>query len=152
MKGETIMDAILLSNYVISLFEETKVPITNLKLQKVLYYIQGYFYKNFERPAFADEIHKWQYGPVVPTVYYEYNSYGSLPLNACSAFEHCKFNSREEHLIKSIVEKCSYIATSKLVSMTHSERPWIKSILGDVINNKDIELFFKNNDPLGISI
>ena len=49
--------------------------ITNLKLQKLLYYLQGYYLAVFEKPLFDVEIEAWQYGPVVPNAYYEFNAF-----------------------------------------------------------------------------
>lgn len=144
------MNAIFLSNYVISLFEERNIPVTNLKLQKVLYYIQGYFYKNFGKSAFSDEIYNWQYGPVVPVVYYQYNDFGSTPLKSRFSLEDCSISDCEKRLITLIVDKCANISTSKLVSMTHSENPWKSSDPGNIIGKNSIEMFFKYNDPLGI--
>lgn len=144
------MNAISLSNYVISLFEEQETPVTNLKLQKVLYYIQGYFYKHFGKAAFSDEIYNWQYGPVVPVVYYEYNDNGSAPLKSRMFFGDYAITDSEKTLIKSVVKKCASIPTSRLVSMTHSENPWKTSRSGKIIEKNSIELFFKYNDPLGI--
>lgn len=144
------MDAIFLSNYVISLFEEQKASVTNLKLQKVLYYIQGYFYKRFGKAAFSAEIYNWQYGPVVPVVYYEYNDNGSAPLKSRMFFDDCEIAECEQALIKSVVEKCADISTSRLVSMTHSENPWKTAGAGNIISKNSIEIFFKHNDPLGI--
>ena len=151
-KGEFEMNAVSLSNYVISLFEEQKSPVTNLKLQKVLYYIQGYFYRRFNKEAFAEEIYNWQYGPVVPVVYYEYNNNGYYPLSSRSPVEGHSLSDCEKSLIKAIVEKCAAIHTSVLVSMTHSENPWKYSNLGCAISKKNIELYFKYNDPLGIIV
>ena len=42
-------------------------PISNLQLQKILYYIQKAFLEN-DRVAFEDESEAWQFGPVVPDV------------------------------------------------------------------------------------
>ncbi len=144
------MDSVRLANYVISVFEEQNVGVTNLKLQKVLYYIQGYFYRRFGKPAFSSELYHWQYGPVVPVVYYEYNDYGSDLLESRLMLPACELEDCEKELISVIVEKCSSISTSRLVSMTHSETPWEKSGAGDVIDKKSIEKYFKHNDPLGI--
>ena len=149
-EGGPKMNAVSLSNYVISLFEERKVPVTNLKLQKVLYYIQGYFYKHFGKAAFSDELYNWQYGPVVPVVYYEYNDNGSAPLKSRLFCEDPSISDNEKKLIVSIVDKCAGIATSRLVSMTHSENPWKSAGSGNVIEKNSIEAFFKYNDPLGI--
>lgn len=144
------MNAVSLSNYVISLFEERNAAVTNLKLQKVLYYIQGYFYRHFDKAAFSEEIYNWQYGPVVPVVYYQYNNNGYFPLASRSPIDGCDLAECEKKLIKSIVEKCSSIPTSTLVTMTHSENPWKNSSLGYVISKKVIESYFKYNNPLGL--
>lgn len=152
-KGDAKMNAICLSNYVISLFEARNIAITNLKLQKILYYIQGYFYKRFGKEAFSEDIYNWQYGPVVPVVYYEYNSNGSLPLKSrMVSFADCTITEGEEKLIISIVDKCSGIPTSKLVSMTHSESPWRNSNPGSIISKNNIESYFKHSNPLGIEL
>ena len=54
--------------------------ITNLKLQKMLYFIQKEMVRRFDRLAYVDTIEAWQYGPVVPSIYYEFSSYGSSPI------------------------------------------------------------------------
>jgi uncharacterized phage-associated protein len=47
--------------------------ITNLKLQKLLYYAQAfYMVENNGEPLFSDDIEAWKYGPVVRTVYDKY--------------------------------------------------------------------------------
>lgn len=54
--------------------------ITNLKLQKMLYFIQREAIRNLNREAFWNRIEAWQYGPVIPDIYYEFASYGSSPI------------------------------------------------------------------------
>ena len=43
--------------------------ISNLKLQKLLYYAQGVTLALTGKPLFSDPIEAWQHGPVVPSVY-----------------------------------------------------------------------------------
>ena len=50
--------------------------MTNLKLQKMLYYQQGFHLAYFGTPLFDDEIEAWMYGPVVPSVYNHYKGNG----------------------------------------------------------------------------
>ena len=50
--------------------------MTNMKLQKMLYYQQGFHLAYFGEPLFDEEIEAWMYGPVVPSVYDEYKSNG----------------------------------------------------------------------------
>lgn len=34
-----------------------------------------------EKPAFPDAIEAWQFGPVVPNVYYYYCGFGAMPIS-----------------------------------------------------------------------
>ena len=138
-----------LSNYIIAAFEKRKAPITNLKLQKILYYIQGYFYSEFGRAAFCDELCAWTYGPVVPLAYYEYHLFGSSPLSVNK--EAKLFADKEERrVIEKVIDKCKGITSSRLVNMTHNEAPWQSVELGETIQNQIIQKFFLINDPLGL--
>ncbi len=51
--------------------------ISNLKLQKLLYYAQGIFLAINDEPLFEEPILAWAHGPVVESVYHEYKAYGS---------------------------------------------------------------------------
>ena len=46
--------------------------ISNMKLQKLLYYAQGYFLAIANEPLFHERIYAWTHGPVVPKVYHKY--------------------------------------------------------------------------------
>lgn len=43
--------------------------LTNLKLQKLLYFAQVEYLKKYGKPLFSDPIEAWKYGPVVRAVY-----------------------------------------------------------------------------------
>ena len=69
------MDVKDLAIGIISYYNNNNLRISNLKLQKILYYVQGYVLKETNHPAFNAEIYNWQYGPVVEEVYFEYNQF-----------------------------------------------------------------------------
>ncbi len=50
--------------------------ISNLKLQKMLYYMQGFFIAVFDKKLFEEPIEAWQYGPVVRAVYFHFKEFG----------------------------------------------------------------------------
>ncbi len=75
-----MMSALNLANYIVVKCVADGEPITNLQLQKILYYIQGRHLTQFNVPAFADEIEAWKFGPVVPKVYYAFCHYGAMPI------------------------------------------------------------------------
>ena len=53
------MNAIELSKNIIAYAAMNGYQVTNLKLQKTLYYVQGYYLARFGKPLFADEIVNW---------------------------------------------------------------------------------------------
>lgn len=148
------MNAINIARYVIQENAKTE-PITNLKLQKILYYIQGYSYRKLGDAAFGDPIYRWPYGPVVPTVYFAYNSNRANkiyemddseaePIKAIRAYDGMK------KLIDEINGACRKKTATQLVSMTHKERPWLETPDSKEISEETIRSFFESNDPLNI--
>lgn len=71
--------ALEISKYIIDKCTKEKCPISNLQLQKILYYIQKDFLQH-ELIAFSEEIEAWQFGPVVPIVYRQYCGFGAMPI------------------------------------------------------------------------
>lgn len=72
--------ALEIAKYVIDKCFKEGAPVTNLRLQKLLYFIQLESYKKKSIFMFDDDLYAWQFGPVVPEVYYEYNMYGGSPI------------------------------------------------------------------------
>ena len=148
-EDKNMINVLSLSNHIISRFEAKKQPITNLKLQKILYYVQGYFFKTFDKEAFSEEIYRWQYGPVVPIAYYEYNVFGSRPLASNYGYS-IVLTEEENKLIDLIIAKCQKFPSSVLVDKTHGETPWKNASSGQIITKQAIKTFFASNDPLEI--
>ena len=67
-------------NHVKAMLDEAD-DISNLKLQKLLYYAQGAVLAITGSPLFDDDIVAWEHGPVVPTVYhlYKHNGRNGIP-------------------------------------------------------------------------
>ena len=59
-----------LAKYIVAKCIKDECPISNLQLQKILYYIQRDFLHKLDRPAFSENIEAWPFGSVVPDVYY----------------------------------------------------------------------------------
>ena len=110
--------AMELSTYIVSKCIKEDCPISNLQLQKVLYYIQKAFLDRGDR-AFSDNIEAWQFGPVVPNVYDHYCGYGAMPIS----FSSIKYDVAKEdkQLIDSIVESKRVLAPWDLVEETHKK-------------------------------
>ena len=70
-------DAIDVARYVINYSQEIGSPVSNLKLQKILYFIQGIYLSTLDKPCFSDDIEAWGFGPVISDVYHEFKGFGS---------------------------------------------------------------------------
>jgi len=105
--------------------------ITNLKLQKLLYYAQAWHLVNFEKPLFSEKLFAWDLGPVVREVYQEFKKYGGNPININSKIDVKNItNNIPKNTIDYLEEFYDiYIGLSAhvLVNMTHNEEPWEKA-------------------------
>jgi uncharacterized phage-associated protein len=55
--------------------------ISNLALQKLLYFAHGMFLSDVKKPLVSGYFEAWQYGPVHPAVYHEFKTAGDKPIN-----------------------------------------------------------------------
>lgn len=98
--------------------------VSNLRLQKLLYFIQAKFLIEKEEPCFTEKMEAWNYGPVVPIVYSAYRYYGSMPL-PCENSSNFSIDESDKEKIDSMLDSCSEYSTSTLVEITHTQAPWI---------------------------
>ena len=62
--------------------ENDDAEITQLKLQKLLYYAKGLHMRNSDGlPLFPERMEAWAHGPVVVDVYHDVKHYGKLPID-----------------------------------------------------------------------
>lgn len=121
--------------------------ISNLKLQKLLYYVQGFSFQKTNKPAFDDDICAWKYGPVVPTVYEYFDCYASK--NITGKFPDVKLDDRTKWIVYNVVNTYAEIPTWELVEKTHREDPWklIYMVFGvdSIIPKASIKKYFCGN-------
>ncbi len=122
------MKAMELVYYIIEYSKHVGDLVTNLRLQKLLYFIQKEHLRQPQGdPAFEDDIFAWQYGPVVPNVYYEFSRYASTPIINVEKIGDIDYSI--ETSIETVVKKYKKVPTWKLVQLTHSPNsPWSKTL------------------------
>lgn len=98
--------------------------MTNLRLQKLLYFAQGWHLARYGKPLFEDEIEAWPYGPVVPSVYDAYKQHGRGGITG-SLPDADAFTEEEFSLLLDVAREYDRFGTSSLVNMTHKAgSPW----------------------------
>nr|DAJ30145.1 MAG TPA: hypothetical protein [Caudoviricetes sp.] len=115
--------------------------ISNLKLQKMMYYQQGFHLAYFGTPLFDEDIVAWQYGPVVPSVYKEYKSFESNSIS--TSREGISLSDDEEELFNNVYEEYNQFSAVALMKMTHEESPWKTTEINSVISRDKMMSFFK---------
>lgn len=100
--------------------------ITNLQLNKLLYFAQGHYLARTGKPLFDDTIEAWKYGPVVPSIYYAYKGCGKMPIMTIDEnYDSSVFSEEELELLMDIAVEYGQYSPSALVSMTHRKgTPW----------------------------
>ena len=130
-------------NKVRSLSGETYF-ISNLKLQKLLYYAQGMHLALYGEPLFNDSIVAWQYGPVVESVYQKYKANGA---DGIKMFENPEenFSEEEENTLQFTQITFGQFSAWKLSDMTHEETPWKSTEANCTIPLAKIKKYFEEN-------
>ena len=115
-----------IARYVIFYCDKYGHPISNLKLQKILYFIQAYFLFETNKPCFSDVIEAWDYCHIVPSVYKEYRIYGSSNIPCTddgSEFRYIKDDDYDS--LNRILAEVSKNTESQLAYITRHQSPWI---------------------------
>jgi uncharacterized phage-associated protein len=118
--------------------------MSNMKLQKMLYYEQGFHLAVFGTPLFEEDIEAWMYGPVVPAVYEVYKDYGYNGIDPGEA-EEISLSDREQALFDEVYKVYGAYSAIGLMNMTHRESPWANTPagVGSVISREKMVEFFR---------
>jgi uncharacterized phage-associated protein len=105
---------------------DEKDPLTNLRLQKLLYYAQAWSLVLRESELFPEEIEAWRWGPVVPDVYHKLpDGRGASQIPPDMFVDAPDLPSEDAELVRSVWEAYNQYSALKLSRMTHEETPWL---------------------------
>ena len=138
-------------NHVIKYLLNECVDITPLALQKLLYYVQGFYYAFHEKFLFEEDCQAWVHGPVYPEVYHRYKEYLFNPIDKSKEVEFSEIIELEAAIIDSVIKYLGCYSGKVLERFTHTEQPWLvargeyKSFenSNEIISKEDIGRYFK---------
>lgn len=126
-----MQQATQVAKYIISHEHKRNRVVSNLRLQKLLYFVQLKVLSETGAVCFDDIMQAWPLGPIVPAVYYTYKIFGAFDIwNSDIANEtnnHFDDKSICKH-IDSMLESCAICTDSRLVEISHSQSPWKTAI------------------------
>ena len=121
--------AIDIANFFIQLSKSVSDDsMDNLKINKLLYYAQGFSLAKLGKPLFAEEFQAWDYGPVIPEVYRAFKCCGRNPIDEpTDEFDESKLESDELDLLVDVFSAYGRYTGWALKEMTHIKGgPWDK--------------------------
>ena len=132
------------AEYLLSQADTTENDMTHMKLQKLLYYCQGFSLALLGRPLFPEVIEAWIHGPVVPVVYQAFKHCGKTPIESSGLGSVDALTSEEKGLIDDVYSVYGGYSAAKLRNLTHSETPWLgaEGKADNTITTKSMSAFF----------
>lgn len=116
--------------------------LSNLALQKLLYYAQGLHLGLYESPLFPEPIEAWMYGPAVPAVYARYQSDAPAALWPDPHFFCESLDEESRDFLDEVYQVYGQFATWTLRALTAIEPPYRDTPLGEVISLTALQRYF----------
>jgi uncharacterized phage-associated protein len=124
--------------------DEDGTGLSNLKLQKLMYYAQGFHLALQGTPLFPERIEAWTHGPVCPAVYHEFKQYGRGPIDAVPELPEGALTDEQMELLEEVFGVFGQFSAWKLRDMTHEEAPWLEyEAEGGTIPHEALRRYFE---------
>ncbi len=131
-------EAIDAANWLVDAFRYRKnKSLTHLKLQKLLYFAQAWYFNLHGSPMFKQKIEAWNDGPVVPDVYFAlkkiggYDKYDHIVLLKSDAYSGLDVEAELDNKIGSVLMDVYYefadATSDQMKLLTHDTDPWKKA-------------------------
>lgn len=139
------------ANYIIKFAHDHQGFISNLKLQKLLYYAQGWHLAIYKKRLFDDDIEAWIHGPAIREIYRKYKKYSYHNIDE-EVEEYPEFSPKIKEFLDELLDEYFPLDAYQLERMTHKEEPWLKARNGlpvdapsDVkLDINDMDIYFTN--------
>lgn len=137
-----IYNVLDICRYIINYSNKRDYGVSNLKLQKLLYFVQAYFLleKENQTPCFSEKIEAFDFGPIVMIAYQEYKQYASTDIPSIESYiefdindlwrismikfdENCILD-KDKKLINDVIDKFADFSATDLLSIIHNQTPW----------------------------
>lgn len=160
-----MIDPRIVANAILDRAEQCGRVVTNLDLQKLLYFAHGHFLRRHGRPLVTGEFEAWPYGPVHKVVYDAFKAFNDSPIDGrAAAFDPVRRVRRElpplsdPHAIAVLdefLDRYLRMPTFLLVELTHQPgTPWHETVeaaerrinIGMKISNELIQRRFEGSE------
>ncbi|MBN9451114.1 MAG: DUF4065 domain-containing protein [Bosea sp.] len=156
-------DAREIANIILDRSEYLNLHISNLSLNKILYFVNGVNYKFTNEDLLMDRFEAWEYGPVIKEIYYQFKKHGSERITSRATTTDFltgkteifpkTITSDELDRILPVIDFFSRVPSGKLVDWSHMEgSPWYETWhhagrlnVGMKISNESMRAYFRSS-------
>lgn len=156
------MNAFPVANHILWRANKDAADITPMKLQKMMYFLHGWYLAITDEALIDEGFSRWQYGPVVQSVYHALKDYGSMPIDdylkqyhapseqIIPLFVDTKALPQFNEILDRVWKQYSKFSATRLSSMSHeSGGPWDQTppngnISDDLIRDYFIQQAYRN--------
>ncbi len=156
-----IASAAMIARWLIELAEADadvdQEPMTHMRLQKLLYYVQGWSLAQRGKPAFADNIQAWEHGPVVRSLWESLTHLAKAPITSAH-LPPANIDADTRAFVASVWEDYRDKSAIELRRLTHAEAPWKSAwskrkdpnFGNETISHESLTAYFSGLAPKGL--
>ena len=131
------LDGRAVANFVLDFCDAKDRRVTNLSLQKIVYFCNVWSLMNFGRPLLKHQFEAWQYGPVLQYLYRDFKRFENRPIvgratridpgSGREEVVRYEFDQETESFLHQVVDFYSRIKANDLIALSHAKGgPWDK--------------------------
>jgi uncharacterized phage-associated protein len=128
-------DGRAIANYILDRCDQSGRPITNLALQKIVYFCHVWSLVKLKEPLVKHKFEAWQHGPVLQYLYQEFRHHDNKPITKRALaldldtgrkiVARCAFDEATTQLLDQVIDFYSQLGAGYLVDLSHVHGgPW----------------------------
>lgn len=139
------------ANFVLDLAEQERERVSNLRINKIIYFLHVGFLREFGRPLVSAKIEAWDHGPVFREIYHQFKKFGRSEISgranrvnlATGVYEAANIEIPSDE-VNFLTERCCQllkIPAGMLVEKSHEVGgPWYIARFGQGRVNPGVEI------------
>lgn len=144
------INSVLMAKYLIKRAKERSIDLDMVKLQKLLYILDGGLLAN-DVDVIDENCRAWKYGPVYPRVFKNINppydfrkNYSKLDISEINENKHSETIKK---MVEIVLDSFGEYSSDQLSSWSHSKNsPWSKTKISQIIPKELIKNYFSSTN------
>lgn len=113
------------ADFIVRSLHESGDEVSNMKLQKLLYFAQALYLAEFQKPLFDEEMQAWKDGPVSPAVYRRFREFTHRDIQESALGTPGGVDLEEARHIEMVLNTFGGFTARVLRTMSHKSDPWL---------------------------